>query len=64
LAVACDAEQIICASKNLEDGNAITYQSGSIEDPTINKQLLDILEGTEPAFENRDSKYQRVKAAV
>jgi hypothetical protein len=30
---------------------------GSIESPQINKYLVDVLEGTRPAFDNRDSKY-------
>jgi hypothetical protein len=37
--------------------NAVTYISGSIEDPTINGRIVDILEGTRPAFDKRDDKY-------
>jgi hypothetical protein len=33
------------------------YLSGAIENPKINKAIVDILEGTMPAFQNRDSKY-------
>jgi ABC-type lipoprotein export system ATPase subunit len=58
IAVVCDAEQIIYASIDRANGNRITYASGSIEDPVINKHLLDVLEGTRPAFDNRDAKYQ------
>jgi ABC-type lipoprotein export system ATPase subunit len=58
IAVVCDAEQIIHASIDRSKGNRITYTSGSIEDPTINKHVLDVLEGTRPAFDNRDAKYQ------
>jgi ABC-type lipoprotein export system ATPase subunit len=57
LAVVCDADQIICASINKEDGNKVTYDTGAIENPIINKRIVDILEGTRPAFDNRDSKY-------
>jgi predicted ATPase len=57
LAVACDAEQIICASHQPNDGERIKYESGAIENPEINQFLLDVLEGTRPAFENRESKY-------
>ena len=57
LAVVCDADQVICASINKEDGHLVTYESGAIENPVINKRILDILEGTRPAFDNRDSKY-------
>nr|WP_145347399.1 hypothetical protein [Rosistilla ulvae] len=57
LAVVCDADQIICASIDKEDGNTVTYVGGAIENPGINNRILDILEGTRPAFDNRDSKY-------
>jgi ATPase subunit of ABC transporter with duplicated ATPase domains len=57
LAVVCDADQVICASIDKEDGSRVTYESGAIENPAINKRILDILEGTRPAFDNRDSKY-------
>ncbi len=33
------------------------YLSGAIENPGINKAIIDILEGTMPAFDNRESKY-------
>ena len=35
----------------------VTYISGSIEDPIINGRIVDILEGTRPAFDKRDDKY-------
>ena len=57
LAVVCDAEQVICANLNKKDDYRMTYISGSIENPAINKAVVDILEGTMPAFDNRDSKY-------
>jgi ABC-type lipoprotein export system ATPase subunit len=57
LAVVCDADQVICASIYKEDGNKVSYDAGAIENPRINKRILDILEGTRPAFDNRDSKY-------
>lgn len=59
LAVACDAEQVICASRSSDGTNRVEYVSGAIEDPEINAALLQILEGTQPAFDNRESKYQR-----
>ncbi|PSN11832.1 hypothetical protein C7293_22740 [filamentous cyanobacterium CCT1] len=58
IAVVCDAEQVIHAEFDRLDGNKITYTSGSIEDPVINKHIVDVLEGTRPAFRKRDSKYQ------
>jgi len=60
LAVVCDSEQVIHANIDKADGNRITYQSGSIENPEINKLLVKVLEGTRPAFDNRDSKYKLV----
>jgi len=57
LAVVCDAEQVIYASLDKLNGNKIVYETGSIENPNINKRIIDVLEGTEPAFANRDSKY-------
>lgn len=56
LAVVCDAEQVIHAQRDTAL-NAIMYEAGSIENPTMNKHVIDVLEGTRPAFENRDSKY-------
>jgi ABC-type lipoprotein export system ATPase subunit len=57
LAVVCDAEQVICAEMQKDHGNAVLYTSGSIEDPVINRRIVDILEGTRPAFDKRDDKY-------
>jgi hypothetical protein len=33
------------------------YLSGAIENPKINQAIVDILEGTMPAFHNRQDKY-------
>jgi ABC-type lipoprotein export system ATPase subunit len=60
LAVVCDAEQIIYAEMKKGQGNEVTYLSGSIEDPVINTKVVDVLEGTRPAFDNRDQKYSLV----
>jgi ABC-type lipoprotein export system ATPase subunit len=57
IAVVCDAEQIIHASIDRANNNRITYTTGAIEDPTINKLIVNVLEGTRPAFDNRGSKY-------
>lgn len=56
IAIACDAEQIIVSSIDKEN-NKITYKSGSIENPEINRKIVDILEGTKPAFDLREEKY-------
>jgi ABC-type lipoprotein export system ATPase subunit len=57
IAVVCDAEQVIHASIDRTNNNKVIYTMGSIESEEINKNLVDVLEGTRPAFDNRDSKY-------
>lgn len=59
LAVVCDAEQVVYAEIRKDRENEVTYISGSIEDPVINKKIVDVLEGTRPAFDKRDAKYLR-----
>ncbi|SDA60777.1 MULTISPECIES: TrlF family AAA-like ATPase [unclassified Janthinobacterium] len=56
LAVVCDAEQIISATCD-KASNRFTYISGGIESPAIKARVVEILEGTEPAFKNRKQKY-------
>jgi ABC-type lipoprotein export system ATPase subunit len=56
LAVVCDAEQIICASCD-KANNLFRYISGAIESLEIKARVVEILEGTEPAFVNRKRKY-------
>lgn len=58
LAVVCDAEQVIYAQMD-KKLNQIRYSSGSIENPETNKRVVDVLEGTMPAFKIRDKKYIR-----
>lgn len=57
LAVVCDAEQIVYACFERKDGPKISYASGSIENSITNKHVVDVLEGTKPAFSNRGTKY-------
>ncbi len=57
IAVVCDAEQIIHAHLDKKNNFKMNYTSGSLENPIINKAVLDILEGTRPAFKKRDEKY-------
>jgi ABC transporter len=61
LALACDSELIIY-SKNL--GNEISYTDGPIEQEEIKDKLVDILEGTMPAFDLRTLKYKGVKHTI
>jgi len=56
LAVVCDAEQIICATCD-KATSTFDYISGGIEAPEIKACVIQILEGTEPAFKNRKQKY-------
>ncbi|MBL4767855.1 MAG: AAA family ATPase [Rhodobacteraceae bacterium] len=57
LAVVCDAEQIIHATFNRKDGPEIRYSSGAIESKLMNQVVVDVLEGTKLAFNNRGGKY-------
>jgi ABC-type lipoprotein export system ATPase subunit len=57
IAVVCDAEQIIHAHIDRAAGNAVIYTMGAIESPDVNRFLVDVLEGTRPAFNNRNAKY-------
>ena len=58
LAVVCDADQIIHSAIDKADGNRITYTSGALEDPEITLRVVDVLEGTKPAFDLRDARYE------
>lgn len=57
LAVVCDAEQIIHCEFTRSDSHNISYISGAIECSVINNKVVDVLEGTMPAFDNRKIKY-------
>ena len=59
LAVVCDADQVIHCSMDKSARNKVTYVAGPLENPATNKFTVDVLEGTMPAFDRRDSKYQR-----
>ncbi|MBE0402181.1 AAA family ATPase [Halomonas citrativorans] len=57
LAVVCDAEQIIHCEIDRKNSQKISYTSGAIECRAINRKVVDVLEGTMPAFDNRKMKY-------
>jgi hypothetical protein len=59
LAVVADAEQIIRVFIDKKNHNDFSFASGAIEDSNINTMVVDILEGTYPAFDNRRLKYRR-----
>ena len=58
LAVVCDAEQIIYCNLDKKNGYKISYITGSIENPKIKENIINVLEGTKPAFSNRQNKYE------
>ncbi|MEP5759168.1 MAG: AAA family ATPase [Litoreibacter sp.] len=57
LAVVCDAEQIIVATFDRKGGPEIAYSSGAVESNQINESVVNVLEGTKLAFNNRGGKY-------
>ncbi|MBW1787465.1 MAG: hypothetical protein JRK53_12705 [Deltaproteobacteria bacterium] len=57
IAVVCDAEQIIHARIDKTKKCKVSYTTGSIENPKINQKIVEVLEGTLPAFNKRDSAY-------
>ncbi|MCF7809329.1 MAG: AAA family ATPase [Candidatus Marinimicrobia bacterium] len=60
LAVVCDADQVIYCEMDKPSGNRITYTTGAIEHPVMNHHIVDVLEGTRPAFDVRDAKYKLI----
>jgi predicted ATPase len=60
LAVVCDAEQVIWSSFDRKKGSTISYVAGAIENSAINGHVVNVLEGTMPAFSNRRTKYHTV----
>ena len=61
LAVGADAEQIIYVHLDKNKDYEFSYQTGSIENPILNKRIVEILEGTQPAFDKRKLKYLKAK---
>jgi len=59
IAVVADSEQVIYSKIDKANKNRVTYTSGAIEDSTVNKKIIEVLEGTFPAFDNRTKKYYR-----
>jgi predicted ATPase len=54
LVVNADSEQVIIATNRDE---ILTYDAGSLENPTIRTRICDILEGGEKAFLKREKRY-------
>lgn len=57
LAIVSDAEQVIHVHIDKEDGNRFSVVSGSIENPDVNKKIVNVLEGAMKAFNTRKCKY-------
>lgn len=60
LAVCCDAEQIIHAEFDRTADYSLKYECGAIENASMNQAVIDVLEGTQPAFGNRRGKYATI----
>ncbi len=58
LAVYADAEQVIRVEINKEKDNEFHHCSGGIENDLIRRHIVNVLEGTMPAFDNRSMKYR------
>jgi hypothetical protein len=54
-----DAEYII--SMNSESKSLMVLCSGTVEQPLIKKEICDVMEGTEQAFEMRSKRYKEIK---
>ncbi|MCK4516292.1 MAG: hypothetical protein KAU31_13605, partial [Spirochaetaceae bacterium] len=59
LAVYADAEQVIRVWIDKDCGNQFRFCSGGIDNEYVRDQVVNVLEGTMPAFRNRRSKYER-----
>jgi hypothetical protein len=57
LAVVSDAEQVIYVDLDKDNNYTFSTTSGSIENKTVNKKIVDVLEGAMPAFNIRKRKY-------
>ena len=64
LAVVCDSELVVCTSIDKINHNNFSFISGAIENKDINDRIVEILEGTMPAFSNRDMKYGMSEGGV
>ncbi len=58
LAVYADAEQVIRVKIEKDKDNEFHHCSGGIDDDQIKEHIINVLEGTMPAFDNRSMKYK------
>ena len=64
LAIVADAEQIIYMDIDKENDYKVSFDSGGIENESINNHIVNILEGRMKAFNNRRVKYKMIPATV
>ncbi len=57
LAIGADAEQIVYVNMDKSGNHTFNYVTGSIENPKVNAKVVEVLEGTMPAFDKRRLKY-------
>jgi hypothetical protein len=57
LAVGADAEQIVYVKLEKSENYKFSYETGAIENPKLNRRIVDVLEGSQPAFVKRRLKY-------
>ena len=57
LAVGADAEQIVYVTLEKAENYKFSYETGAIENPALNRRIVNVLEGTQPAFVKRRLKY-------
>ena len=58
IAIACDSEAIIYCMQE-KNSKTLNYVTGSIENKKMNENIVDILEGTVPAFDVRRGTYKK-----
>ncbi|AUD00886.1 TrlF family AAA-like ATPase [Spirosoma pollinicola] len=64
LAVVCDADQIIHVKIDKYYKHTISCTTGSIENQSINQLLIEVLEGTFPAFDIRNQRYNITRSRM
>ena len=58
LAVVCDADQIVYVKIDKNDSYRMSCLTGSIENIALNRKIIEVLEGTFPAFDTRNQRYE------
>ena len=58
IAVVAGAEQVVFCSMDKKDGHRLSYATGALESLAMNSHVLDVLEGTRPAFASRSDTYR------